>query len=189
MVNTKNNESKSLLRKKWLYVVLVVLLILSIGSYVFINALTSNIISSTSYDISLNVGNYVGLNTDTDKIYFGTVPKGGSSFREININSADAGFLYLTVQGSINNVIFIQSPTGAIGKNETVFNLIIAKIPSNYKEGSYDAKLRVFVVKKEDSFLNMFLPGTKIRIFDGQIVNTNPNIAIEIVNNRQNGLE
>lgn len=188
MVNLKNKEYKSFFGKKWVYLVLVALLIVSIGSYIFINALTNNIISSTSYDISLNVGDYVGLNTDTDKIYFGTIPKGGNSYREINVNSADEGFLYLTVQGEISDVIYIQNPTGVIGKNETVFNLIIAKIPSHYKEGSYEAKLRVFVLKKEDSFLNLFLPGTKIRIFDEQIENNNPNIAIEIINNKQNDL-
>ena len=175
---------KVFLKKKGLYLVLLFVLFVFIFVYVLINSLTNNIISSTSYDVVLNVGDYVGLNTDTDKIYFGTVPKGGYSYRELYLTSADEGVLFITVKGEINDLIYLQYSIYRIGRNETISNLIYAKVPNDYKEGSYEAKLWVFVLKRDNSFLNKFLPGTRINILKETLKTDSPNVAINIVNNR-----
>ncbi len=84
----------------------------------------------------------VGINLDTDKVYFGTVPVGGSALRNITIaNSGSKKRFVLSVEGPLNDWISASQSKLVLwpGENKTV--TLNIEVPKNATPGNYTSNL------------------------------------------------
>jgi uncharacterized membrane protein len=84
----------------------------------------------------------VGINLDTDKVYFGTVPVGGSALRNVTIaNSGSKKRFVLSVEGPLNSWISASQSKLTLwsGENKTV--TLNIDVPKNATPGNYTSNL------------------------------------------------
>lgn len=84
----------------------------------------------------------VGINLDTDKVYFGTVPVGGSALRNVTIaNSGSKKRFVLSVEGPLNDWISASQSKLVLwpGENKTV--TLNIEVPKNATPGNYTSNL------------------------------------------------
>jgi hypothetical protein len=97
-------------------------------------------------EMSLSVGNYVGVNLNTTQLTFGTVPPTGASQRDVAIsNTADYDKAALfTVEGDMSR--FVRPPAETVVKaHSNIFVPVKAEVPAGTEYGNYTGKLRIFL--------------------------------------------
>lgn len=65
--------------------------------------------------MSFFVENIGGMNVDTDAVYFGSVPRGSSSSRDIHIQSDEDLFVTAVAVGNISSVVTISENNFMVG--------------------------------------------------------------------------
>jgi hypothetical protein len=132
----------------------VVILVLIAVSFVYIWFNNFAVFLTEEVDMYATVveGRMIGVNTDTDAIYFGKVRKGGLSTRKIIIDNNDEkphliqiktfGDLSKWVYVSDNN--FVLDPSGS--KNVSVS----CDVPKDAEVGNYTGKLQVVYLNMWD---------------------------------------
>ncbi len=119
-------------------ILLVIVLVCLSMSFLLLKILTPWKIQS--FEAHVKVGDYVGINLDVDKLYFGTVMKGGVGKRGIIVNSPRNAFVLFSKEGSAAD--WIVSPKSVFltaGQNKSVEFEI--KVPSDAKKGNYTANI------------------------------------------------
>jgi len=132
------------MEKKKVILAVVLLLIVIIALTLAYSKLF--ILGVKEIEFSIKVGENIGLNVDTDKLYFGTIPMGGGesnrnifiqnekhSLARVNINSYGdkAGWLYVS-----KNNFFLKK-----GEGQNIELKI--KVPNGAELGSYEGKILI----------------------------------------------
>jgi len=161
---------------------LVVILTIILISFLSVSeAQKNNVIAYKEYNASVKIDNYIGINVDTDKLYFGTVANGDYGKRALNVVSSEEGYLYVTSQGSLEDYLFLLNKPEKIGAGESVsIDFVVA--PKNMSLGEYDSVIRVFVLRKKSKFLRSLLIGKEIEIIKSDELKgiSKPKISLEI---------
>lgn len=95
-------------------------------------------VETKGIQISVTAERKVGINLDTDKVYFGTVPVGGSASRNVTIaNSGSKKRFVLSVEGPLNSWISASQSKLVLwpGENKTV--ALHIEVPKNATAGNY----------------------------------------------------
>jgi hypothetical protein len=96
----------------------------------------------------VEVGDYVGFNLDTDKLYFGTVFPGGKAERGIIIQHYKTGpsIVTIRVEGDASRWITPKYPAFVLF-NETKEVVFTVHPPSDAAYGNYTATIKFFFKK------------------------------------------
>ena len=100
-------------------------------------------IAVKSVEAQVKVASVVGINLDTDKLYFGTVIPGGSAKRGLTVTAPQDTFVVLSIEGQ-HAVLFTPNKRSALlakGENETF--LFTASVPAGLADGNYSANVTV----------------------------------------------
>ena len=96
----------------------------------------------------MKIGNSIGIKLDSDNVYFGTIPKGEQSKRDIVIkNGNKASIVRIMAFGSLSDKIYISENNFRLEKNESKGISIIINPGNNQDYGEYNGKL-VFLFTK-----------------------------------------
>lgn len=152
----------------FIYGLLAMILLVLIFFILIINDESSNVIKYQELNATVKIGNYVGINLDTDKLHFGTVTKSGYGERGITINSDEDGYVYITSQGNMANWLYISNKSNlTIVKNSSVTIEFFLVPKDNAKEGIYEGVVRFYILKeKPDSFVDILLKGKPLKFVD-----------------------
>lgn len=148
---------------------------------VSISKANDNILAYNEYAASMVVGDHVGFNLDDDKLHFGTMMLNGYSKRGLIINStSQEGYLYVTSQGKMDNMLYIDSAPKIIYKNQPQNIDFYAVADDN--EGAYESIIRVYVLKSDSNFFKVFLKGKPVKIInsDEDLKEKTPKISLVI---------
>lgn len=120
--------------------------------YIFYSAKNA-VLGFEEYETEVIVGDYVGINVDTDKVYFGTVFPGSTSARTVYINTAlSEGKPFISIEGNISDWIYAdfidETNTDGAGRNITV--RLYSIIPENAAPGRYMGVIRVYILKQDN---------------------------------------
>lgn len=107
-----------------------------------------NIKEIKTIDMDLKVGDYVGINTDTDALHFGTINPGGFGTRSVLLsNNYDTTLkVKIKVYGDLAEFVSVQN-NFVLLKNETKKIPFIVSIPQEAVYGNYTGKA-VFILKR-----------------------------------------
>lgn len=84
----------------------------------------------------------VGINLDTDKVYFGTVPDGGSATRNITIaNAGSKKRFVLSVDGPMAGWTSASDSQFALRSGESRTVTLNVEVPKNTTAGNYTSNL------------------------------------------------
>jgi len=158
MIMAKKKRNKNLIIIVSIVVVLLVLV--AITSFLAYN----NIQGYYEYEASVKVGDYVGINLDTDKIHFGTVFAGGHSKREVFVNTTTPGYVFLTVSGPMKNMIQTFDRFSNVQEGEQKSFVLYAAPPHDSEDGVYNSTVHVYVLKHKCALLEMFLKGKPVEV-------------------------
>lgn len=161
--------------------VLAVIFLILVLFIVVINNESSNIIQYQELNATVKIGEYVGINLDTDKLHFGTVTKGGYGERGITINSDEDGYIYVTSQGDIGNWLYISNRSNlTVTENSSTIIHFFLVPEDNAKEGMHEDVVRFYILKeKPDSFADVLLKGKPLKFADPDKIIT-PAVYINI---------
>ena len=100
--------------------------------------------------MSIEVGKNYGLNTDTDKLYFGRTVPGGEAFRGFAVESLREYPLKVTIvrMGELGRWISLKEKSFVLGPrgNKTIEATVY--VPKDASYGNYSGSLRVIFKKK-----------------------------------------
>lgn len=102
------------------------------------------------FNMSIIVGDHIGIDVSSDKLSFGMVPPGGSSAtRQINIQNSKSYPLKVNVHkyGEIKDWVSASPNSFIIRENENKQVSFDAKTPQNTEYGSYNGKVRFYFLK------------------------------------------
>lgn len=100
------------------------------------------------YQYSFTVGNSIGLNVDTDKIYFGTVPVGERSRRTLVIkNTNHKSVVRIKSFGDLSDHLYTSENNFVMEKDETKEINLFMITDQNTKYGKYAGNV-VFLFTK-----------------------------------------
>ncbi len=136
------------MRLKVFVIILVSLvLISSIATYFYVSY---RVVDVKNLKMYLTVGNNLGFNTDTNAIYFGTVPTGGSSSRTISIKNERCSkcLVKINSEGKISNFINVSNNNFFMNKGESKDVKIEVFVPDSLNEGNYTGTLKIYFLKK-----------------------------------------
>ncbi|MBS3175190.1 hypothetical protein J4440_04880 [Candidatus Woesearchaeota archaeon] len=126
---------------KIIKILIIVLLALFLITIYLFNGLYTN-------EYSVKIGNSIGIKLDSDNVYFGTIPKGEQSKRDIVIkNGNKASIVRIMAFGSLSDKIYISENNFRLEKNESKGISIIINPGNNQDYGEYNGKL-VFLFTK-----------------------------------------
>lgn len=182
-VNEKKYKSKTII---FLLVVFILLIILFTFITFIVPAMIDDVVlAHTRYDSSVIVGDYVGLNGDVDKIYFGTIPKGGLGTRFISISSDVEGYIYITASGELSDELYSGERLSKIYPSQNVGMSIVAMPHRSRKFGEYNPVIHIYILKEKNPFVMHFLEGKELEYVDSEqkILEESPKISINITNN------
>ena len=101
-----------------------------------------------SVDLHLTVGNVLGLNTDTDAIWFGTVSRGNTGMKHINIAAGKTGVYVIKIQGEpLDDWISVSKNNILLETGENKSISISVTVPMNAEFGDYNGTLEVYFRK------------------------------------------
>lgn len=101
----------------------------------------------SSADMYLTVGDKVGLNVDTDAIWFGIVPPGGIGTKHINIAAEKTGEFVIKLHGELASWVSVSENNFVLNKGENRSISVLANVPFNAKKGDYNGTLEVYIRK------------------------------------------
>ncbi|MBW2993769.1 hypothetical protein KY317_04305 [Candidatus Woesearchaeota archaeon] len=127
---------------------LVVLLTVIITCFVY-NLISIFDIKTYDYYITVSEKGEIGLNIDTDALYFGAIPRGNSGGRYIHIVNSHKEPLRIVIKTSGKGSEWIEPQENAfiLNSNQNKTVAIIAKIPKATAVGEYSGTLSVFFKK------------------------------------------
>ncbi len=188
--NKANNKANIRIRKersgnkivKIILVALIILLILAMISVLGLYLSHKNdVLARTDITATMNVSNYIGFNLDKDKVYFGSLFPGGSSSRDVNVNSSNDGYIYITSEGDFDNVVFVYAQNIPVQAGSVAMINFIAKPPRNMSLGNYEIPLHIYVLKKKASCLTKFLiQGKRVNLLSERIVPIQAKVSVNI---------
>ena len=96
-------------------------------------------------DMHLTIADKAGISGDTDAIYFGVAPPGGSSEKWIVVRNQEdeAVKVAITKKGSIAPFVHFSENFFTLESNESRQITVSAEIPKNATYGNYTGKLRI----------------------------------------------
>lgn len=122
--------------KKWLLTGFI------IGIVIFIaNAAGSVEVSTVGMHVKID--EVVGFNVDNSSLFFGTIPPGSSSKRDIALSGVDSSRIYLIPTGGISNWVSFSENNFILKKEESINVSVMIKAPDNAGYGEYSGKLMI----------------------------------------------
>ena len=110
---------------------------------------SAKIYSIKELKMDIIIGNYIGLNTDTDSIHFGTTLPGTSANREIVLNTDKNITVNLKLSGNISSFIKIPENNFILSKNMQKSIKLTSVIPLNAAKGVYTGILKITFYKQK----------------------------------------
>lgn len=100
-------------------------------------------------DVRLTVANHLGFNTDTDKLYLGTVPRGNTASRSVIIenNEYKKSIVRLKVFGELKNWITVSENNFVLKKGESKIVKVEANVPEDAELKNYESRLVIFFTR------------------------------------------
>ena len=102
------------------------------------------------FDMSIIIGDHIGIDAGSDKLSFGMVPPGGTSVeRKINIQNSRNYPLKVNVKkyGDIKGWVSVSPNSFIINQNEDKQVAFNAKTPQSIEYGTYTGKVRFYFLK------------------------------------------
>ncbi len=100
------------------------------------------------YDMKIRVGDYIGFNTDTDELNFGTVLPGGGSRRSISLVSDEPTFVIILMEGDIKKWASVSDNNFVFEGNKSVSFMV--NTPEGAEKGEYVGRA-IILFKKPQS--------------------------------------
>ena len=91
----------------------------------------------------VKVASTVGINLDTDKLYFGTVPQGGSAQRNLQIIAPSDSFVVISVVGEDASLFVPGQHSLFLHRGESRRIAFSSVIPDELPSGNYSGLVRV----------------------------------------------
>ena len=113
-------------------------------SYLWFTNFSVFIVHEVGMDLKVVGVGLVGVNTDTDAIHFGKVPKGSGSQRILTLENNDnrPHTIVIKTFGNISGFVFVTENNFVMGPGTIKNVTIMAKVPENTNEGYYDGVLQ-----------------------------------------------
>lgn len=131
-------------RNTFLAIILVVAMLSMLGTY----GIHSYIVHKDVRTVGLRVtvGDYVGFDTNTSALIFGTVPPGGQSMRFINVTHDEPYDMHVTmaVEGNISGLIRVSEQEFIVGKGESRRLKVYADPDKDIGYGDYSGTLYLY---------------------------------------------
>lgn len=134
-------------KNKILMLLLITAILSIILTYFFYQS--AKIYSIKELKMDIIIGNYIGLNTDTDSIHFGTTLPGTSANREIVLNADKEMLVNLKLSGNISSFIKIPENNFILSKNMQKSIKLTSVIPLNATKGVYTGILKITFYKQK----------------------------------------
>jgi len=121
--------------------------------------LTILVITTPLYQETLpahvKVDKYIGINLDTDKVYFGTITPGNTGTRGVTLTSGEERFVIITTSGDAGEWITTTRKTFTITRGEEKAIPFTITIPPDAPNGEYNATIHFTFYRP---LLNYFIP-------------------------------
>jgi len=116
-------------------ILILIIIIISISAGIGIAAMTWNLSIAEVKEIPMSffVEGKGGINTDTDAVYFGSVPRGMSSSRSIHIEADEELMVTAMAIGNISSVVTISDNNFILRNGEYKTLKLIANAPKDDK--------------------------------------------------------
>lgn len=116
---------------------------LILSAYWFID--TATVYDVKELEMNVYVGRIVGMNVDTDKIYFGTIAPGGGSFRSMTVTAGPyRSLVSIQSTGDISEWVYVSDNNFVIEANESMKVEVSVRIPENEEIPGYrDGVMRI----------------------------------------------
>ena len=134
-------------KNKILMLLLITAILSVILTYFFYQS--AKIYSIKELKMDIIIGNYIGLNTDTDSIHFGTTLPGTSANREIVLNADKNITVNLKLSGNISSLVQIPENNFILSKNMQKSIKLTSVIPLNATRGVYTGILKITFYKQK----------------------------------------
>ena len=135
-------KKKTLKRsKKFAFIALICILII----LVFLSIYKSVPLESKALDLHVTVDERLVFNLDKDKVYFGKVPPGSSSSRDIILKHSYDSAIIVKIEkyGEISNWIDVGATNRIIsGGREEKISLTVS-VPENASYGNYTGQIKI----------------------------------------------
>jgi len=122
--------------RRYILPIIIVIVLLVLFSFLF---------SSKEVDMFVKVDNYVGFNTDTSALYFGTVAPGNSAFKFLDFSSVNKVKVIIVPFGKIKKWVSFSENNFVLQGNKSV--KISINIPKNTEFREYTGKLKLYFLK------------------------------------------
>lgn len=122
---------------------ILILLLVVILSVPFLTLLM--IVEVTEIPTTVTVGSELGFNVDTDKLYFGTLVRGGSAERSLDIANFDCKkcFVVVSKEGEIAKWITLSDNKFIMRNGEGKSIIVDLNVPNNADEGVYTGNIKI----------------------------------------------
>jgi len=100
-------------------------------------------------EMTVKVADYVGINIDTDKVYFGAVMPGGASIRSVKIwqNYTTPLRVKIFTQGYITNWVENSNSSFILQPNQTATIPFTVHVPKGTAFGNYTGKIKIVMTR------------------------------------------
>lgn len=106
--------------------------------------ISNGVMQTKELDMFLTVSNYTGFNVDTDAIYFGTIPNGGSGKRIILLHNLDVNSeVLIKKEGNFMDWILLEENNFFMEANESKNVSVSVRVPADADYGNYTGKLKI----------------------------------------------
>ncbi|MCF7872104.1 hypothetical protein K9L97_03655 [Candidatus Woesearchaeota archaeon] len=176
-----NKTNKILLGASIIIILCLLLIIITTSS------LSNKIHSTNEIRANMIIGTDVGINLDSDKLYFGTLLPNGRAKRNMHIANAQDKYVYISWSGQKDG--WLKTYGNPIQSSVNEFDIEMLAQPQNkYFKGEHEETTYITITNKKLSFLEeLFLKGTLVSTNTMQ--EEKPKVAITIndsINTTQN---
>ncbi|MBD3209643.1 hypothetical protein GF367_04480 [Candidatus Woesearchaeota archaeon] len=134
----------------WLLISCVILLIIIVMAGIML----TRPVRTETIAMHVKVDDYVGINLDTDKVYFGTVSPGNEGTRDVNLVSSCRSVVTFTPTGEMSPWVKAVPSSTIIEKDEEQKVYFVVAIPQNTPFGNYTGEIRIDFYRP---ILNIFI--------------------------------
>lgn len=126
----------------WFFVISIIFLTASL-------TLSTLVQEFKNLDIQLTVANHLGFNTDMDKLYLGTVPRGNTASRPVLIENKEyeKSVVRLKVFGELKNWVTVSENNFILKKGESKTVKVEVNVPENAELKDYKSRLVIFFTR------------------------------------------
>jgi hypothetical protein len=143
-------KKKKMFPKKVVVLILLFVIISTISTYIFYKNFVIFDVQETKMYLNVSNGT-VGINVDTDALYFGKIPRGGIGTRNISLSNYDSNphIIHIKLYGDFADWVYVSKNNFVIKPNSTEVVEVFVYVPNDAQIGNYTGTLRV-------EFLNKF---------------------------------